>query len=212
MASAWVAVVVTYYRFVAVSRPLHARLYITMSRVKFVIASVWICTAILYIPFIAFRLFFLRLNITEALFTCLQLLFSSWLPISFTIFFNIRLIFEVNNSRTFCVQQLPSRDCTDNRSVNNRRRVTVTMTVIVIVYLVCQLPSAIIGTISVIDSFMIELFRDNLGLLFYNIGVDAGVFLIVINSLFDCVTYFLMGKRCREILSSALFCCRINDK
>jgi hypothetical protein len=213
MAAAWVAVVVTYYRFVAVSRPLHARQSITMSRVQFVVASVWMGTAIIYVPNIVhwlLRLYVInrKVNTAKIVVSVLQLLFINWLPISLTMFFNIRLILEVNNSRTIREQLLPSRDNSDNRAANNSRRVTVTMTVIIIVYLVCQLPSAIIETLRFIDSYIIMLFHVRQAVVFYSVSMETGICLIVINSLSDCVTYFLMGKRSREILISVLSCRR----
>jgi hypothetical protein len=83
-----------------------------------------------YVLYSVFRLDYVRFDSAEAVFIGLELLFSNWLSISLTMFFNFRLILEVNNSRTFREQQLSSRD--NSAAVNNSRRVTVTMTVIVI--------------------------------------------------------------------------------
>jgi hypothetical protein len=53
---AWMAVIVTYQRYVAVSRPLHARQYITTSRVRAAVVVVWIGSFIIYAPFICLGL------------------------------------------------------------------------------------------------------------------------------------------------------------
>jgi hypothetical protein len=45
------AVIVTYQRYVAVSRPLHARQYITTSRARVAVVVVWIGSFIIYLPF-----------------------------------------------------------------------------------------------------------------------------------------------------------------
>lgn len=44
---AWMAAIVTYQRYVAISRPLHARQYITMSLARVAIAVVWIGSIII---------------------------------------------------------------------------------------------------------------------------------------------------------------------
>lgn len=107
------------------------------------------------------------------------------------------------------VSNSQSPDTNDNRAVNTSRRLTVTMTVIVIVYLVCQLPSAIVKTVWVIDTYIYSLFHGfQLRALLFHLVTVTGACLIVINSLVDCVTYVLMGKRFRQILINALFCRR----
>jgi hypothetical protein len=50
--TAWMTVIVTYQRYVAVSRPLHVRQYVTMSRARVAVAVVWIGSVVIYIPFI----------------------------------------------------------------------------------------------------------------------------------------------------------------
>jgi hypothetical protein len=212
-AAAWMTVVVTYHRYVAVSRPLHARHYITMSRARFTVASVWIVSIlisflIIFFDFLrpGFRIFgTIRLLPIVA---SLSLLLTNWLPMSLTVFFNIQLILEMRRSRKFRSQQLPSRNNNDNRLDNNSRHVTVTMTVIIIVYLVCQLPSAIFETLNLINYVTSGsvAFGSRTYSIFGRLLRVCGFLLIVINSFADCVTYFLMGKRCREILINTLFC------
>jgi hypothetical protein len=217
MAAAWVAVVVTYYRFVAVSRPLHARQYITLSRVRLVIVAVWVSVAIIFIPLNFYQMLlpihFPTISWTaEILSSILQLLITNYLPMTLTMFFNIRLILEANKSRTFLGQQPPSRGNNDNRAANNSLRVTVTMTVIVTVYFICQLPSVIFETIRLIDTRVISFIHNTQRIAFYSLSIETGVCLIVINSLSDCVTYILMGKRCRELIINALSCRRDSGK
>jgi hypothetical protein len=48
--ASWTAVIVTYQRYVAVSRPLHARQYITTSRARVAVVVVWIGSFIIYLP------------------------------------------------------------------------------------------------------------------------------------------------------------------
>jgi hypothetical protein len=71
------------------------------------------------------------------------------LPMSLTVFLSIRLIVVVRRSRTFVGQQLSSGGNNDSRNASSNR-VTVTLIVILIVYLVCQLPMATVQVLFVI--------------------------------------------------------------
>jgi hypothetical protein len=75
---------------------------------------------------------------------------------SLTVFLNIRLIVVIRRSRTFVGQQLASSGNNDSRNASSNR-VTVTLLVILIVYLVCQLPMTAVQVLTVIN----EIIRPN---------------------------------------------------
>jgi hypothetical protein len=72
---------------------------------------------------------------------------------SLTVFLNIRLIVVVRRSRTFVGQQLASGGNNDSRNASSNR-VTVTLIVILIVYLVCQLPMTTVQVLFAIDDLI----------------------------------------------------------
>jgi hypothetical protein len=98
---AWMAVIVTYQRYVAVSRPLHARQYITTSRARAAVVIVWIGSFIIYAPFICLGLTRVTVSNGDVWFYFYYMIFITFtffLPTSLTVFLNIRLI---NRHTTF---------------------------------------------------------------------------------------------------------------
>jgi hypothetical protein len=71
------------------------------------------------------------------------------LPISLTVFLNIRLIIVTRRSSAFLRQQFAPGENNDNRIACNNR-VTVTLIVIVIVYLICELPMTTVQMLNAI--------------------------------------------------------------
>jgi hypothetical protein len=210
--ASWMAVLVTYQRYVAVSRPLHARQYITTSRVRIAVVVIWIgsliiCTPLYYVSYYGFVFNYLS-NI-------IQVITLYLLPISLTVFLNIRLIVIIRRSRTFVGQQLVSGAAggnIDSHSASSNR-VTVTLIVILIVYLVCQLPTATVSVLFTIVDLILDWSCDHPRSLYHlSIAYDISHCLIVVNSLADCVTYCMIGKRFRQILLRELLCRRDNGK
>jgi hypothetical protein len=199
--TSWMAVTVTYQRYVAVSRPLHARQCITTSRTRVAVVVVWIGSFII-IPLLNYGYYheFVHFYLYKIIFLCTVLL----LPISLTVFLNIRLIVVVRRSRTFVGQQLSSGGNNDSRNASSNR-VTVTLVVILIVYLLCQLPMATVQVLFVIHEWSCLFWYDV-------IAWELCSCLIVVNSLADCVTYCIMGKRFRQILFRELLCRRNYSK
>jgi hypothetical protein len=146
LGSSWTAVIVTYQRYVAVSRPLHARQYITTSRARVAVIAVWI-GSFKIIPLLNYACYhdFVHFYLYKILSVSIFYL----LPMSLTVFLSIRLIVVVRRSRTFVGQQLSSGGNNDSRNASSNR-VTVTLIVILIVYLVCQLPMATVQVLFVI--------------------------------------------------------------
>jgi hypothetical protein len=208
--ASWTAVIVTYQRYVAVSRPLHARQHITTSRARVAVVIVWIGSFIICLPFryvvhhdsFPFYLYVI-------IFTCIVFL----LPMSLTVFLNIRLIVVVRRSRTFVGQQLASGGNNDSRNASSNR-VTVTLIVILIVYLVCQLPMVVVIFLAEIGIRDVDIHNcaAHHTVYYHALAGEISACLIVVNSLADCVTYCIMGKRFRQFLIRELLCRRDNGK
>jgi hypothetical protein len=211
----WTAVIVTYHRYVAIRKPLSARQYIAMSRARTAIAVVWIGSVIIYTP--AFWVVtmddadrFNSLNALRILFTVTALM----LPVSLTMFLNIRLIVVTRRSSAFLRQQILSRDKNDNRTANRHLRVTVTLIVIVTVYLVCQLP---VTTVQILRSSAVVMFDQTSCShfpfkLYLLIAYSSSQCLSVTSSLAECVIYCIMGTSFRQSLIRELLCRRNNGK
>jgi hypothetical protein len=212
----WMAVIVTYQRYVAVSRPLHARQYITTSRARAAVVVVFISIFITYSPFVCLGLSsvtYLNDNVCFYFYQVIFITVTFVLPISLTVFLNIRLIIVTRRSSAFLRQQFAPGENSDSRIACNNR-VTVTTIVIVIVYLICELPMTTVQILNatvgrLISSSSCEDQRiENYLFIAYNISL----FFIVINSLADCVIYCIMGKSFRQTLARELFCRRNNSK
>jgi hypothetical protein len=216
---AWMAVIVTYQRYVAVSRPLQARQYITTSRVRAAVVVVWIGSFIIYTPFIYVGLAHFDCLSNLVCFCFYDMIFITAtfvLPISLTIFLNIRLIIATRRSSAFIKLQFAPGENSDN-CIKCNNRVTVTLSVIMIVYLICELPMTTIQTVAMIIIAMFNL--SYLSSCEYNlinnrlwIAYNISLCFIVINSLADCVTYCIMGKSFRQTLARELLCRRNNCK
>jgi hypothetical protein len=206
--TAWMTVIVTYQRYVAISRPLHAHQYVTMSRARAAVAVVWISSIIIYSPFCCLELiFYENWELIRCVYYVIIIVTVFAFPMSMTVLFNIRLIVVTRKSIAFVRQNLPRgftyTDNSDNRIASSRLRVSVTLIVIVIVYLVCQLPMTAVEILTaivhsgLIDPSFCDYHWFRLSLL---IAYNTSLCLIVVNSLADCVTYCIMGKRFRQSL------------
>jgi 7 transmembrane receptor (rhodopsin family) len=216
-AACWLSVVITYLRYMAISRPLKARQYNTMRRARVAVAVVWIGTIIVY-SIGAAAVFFgfgpayacwkLRITILRiAFFVCITA--ACWLPISLIVFFNIRMVIALRNSSALCRQQLQSHE---SRSNQKNRRLTAMLIVIMIIYLVCQTPTATNESVMWVVCANGSICSDmTLFVILFPVGYSC-LCLTVINSLADCVVYLLMGKHFRQILVRTLFCRKDNDE
>jgi hypothetical protein len=212
---AWMAVIVTYQRYVAVSRPLHARQYITTSRARAVVLVVWIGSFIINTPFTYAELTHFDCFNNLVCFCMHNMIFITAtfvLPISLTLFLNIRLIVVTRRSSAFIRLQFAPGESRDNRIASNNR-VTATLVVIVIAHLICELPMTTVQILEVITFAMFNL--SYLSSCEYNrinnhfwIAYNTSLCFIVINSLADCVTYCIMGKSFRQTLARELLCRR----
>lgn len=139
---------------------------------------------------------------------------ASLISMSMTVFLNIRLIIVTRRSSAFAGQQRAPGGNDGDRIANSRLRVTVTTIVIVILFLVCQLPVTIVQILAAVMEVSFEPYSCNYFLYSYylDIGMNIGLCLVVVNSLADCVMYCLMGKRFRKILARELSCRRINGR
>jgi hypothetical protein len=216
----------------AVSRPLVARRFNTKSRARATVVFIWISSIAVYIPKpytivsqhvqtnfemgfhspkdLCYNLLGFQVDSLLKVHHILHLILTYWLPLIITVFLNIRLVVDTRRAEAFRMQlQPPSRD---GRAKNKSHRVTVTLVTIVIVFIVCQLPLAVIDSLEEAVSYHIYFVRATFlssGKRFdVYIARYVGITLVVINSSADCVTYFLMGKRFREILVRTLLCRR----
>lgn len=227
MTSAWLAATVTFQRYIAISRPLSARHLNTMPRTRAAVAVVLICSFVIHIPHLldimqyyglmadtfSNRINFLLYGLNALFITkIIKLIIAYWLPLLLTVYFNVSLIVATRRSDAFRRQQLQS-EADDNRMSNNSRRVTITMIAIVIVNLVCQLPITVTVSWNLYQygvEYACEFYADtgsDCPITFCsNRFQDIGICLMIINSLSDCFTYFLIGKRFRQLLLRTLFC------
>jgi hypothetical protein len=212
--TAWMAVTVTYQRYVAVSRPLHAHVYVTTSRARAAVAIIWISAIILEMPFDLPEFMGLEIESLSLAIRVVSTIIVLLLPMSFTVILNIRLIVCMRNSSAFIRHRLPPGNNDDSLHASSRHRVTVTLIAIVIVYLVCQLPMTTVQILEAIfeasldpsSCFLLRVYS------YAEIAYDTSVCFIVFNSLADCVTYCITGKRFRQILIRELLCRRAKGK
>jgi hypothetical protein len=156
--ASWMPVVLTYQRYVAVSRPLHTRQYVTMSRARAAIAAVWFFPIITYLLVFCIR-FTINMGFALYVLRIVRIVTTFLLPMSVTLFLNIRLIVVMRKSSASLRQQLmtPGGD-SDSRIASSHGRVTLTLIIIVTVYLVCRMPITTVQIFIMIRrSFMSDL-------------------------------------------------------
>jgi hypothetical protein len=197
----WMAVIITYQRYFAVSRPLHTRQHFTKSRAQAAVSVLWICSIIVYVPFFYLEGTF-DIRYIE-LFHILFVIVRFMLPISLTVFLNIRLVVKTRNSGAFVRQQFTaSGKSFDDRIASSHIRVTVTLIVIMIVFLICQLPMTTVQILVGIEDALYDPLSCSYNRfhLYLIIAYNFSECHIVVSSLADGIIYCIMGKRFRQIL------------
>jgi len=212
-AAVWTVVLVTIERYIAICKPLHAPRYNTVYRYRVAVGIVWIAS---FLPFFA-GIFALRgiENFSDEVYyryeyiTCSVVIFV--VPLPLLIILNNRITNAIRQSNVFRQQQLQSRGINDVTMKSNERRSTMLITVVITVFIVCQLPR--VGT-----NIVLLLLYSGLGLrmpdnvkYMLNFSGDLDPItsvLLIINSSINFFLYVAVGRRFRQTFIS-LFVCRL---
>ena len=220
-AAVWMIVLVTAERYVAVCWPLYAPRYITVTRVRLAVGINWFVSFALYVIFymqveslvIDERTCF-TLGTTplyDHMLTYQQVVHSIMtfvLPLLCLCFFNISIVkalrksLAVNRERLGVGHNGPTDDA---RMANSEHRCTKTMIAVVMVFLVCQLPEVVLQIVTmptVISDFK------NIFVIAFDYCMALSTASPFANSACNFFLYFLVGKRCRQILLGSLQRCR----
>lgn len=209
----WLVVVVTADRYVAICKPLHAPQYSTLTNMRRAVAVVWVFSIVYNLPRFFERAVVeqfdpltnktsvtvqktdLRTNNLYVVVykTCLFFIVRFFIPLSSLAFFNTRLIQAIKESSRLRGVKV--------REVHRKERYTLTLVVVVLVFVVCELPDFVLRlwiSLPISASFM----QDNIWTFRY-INVISNLFL-TINSCVNFVIYCFMGQKFRRILLQVL--------
>jgi len=215
-AAAWMVVVLTADRYVAICLPLHVAQYSTMPRLRRAVALVWVLAVIYNIP----RVFesevvevemehtssselnrstlywrFMAMgksSIYEVVYlTCLYFVFRILLPLVALVFFNQRLVRALRESH-----QMRRHSATDGGMGRQHTWM------LVVVVIVCQLPTVVWSVCKVLYEFAdVPLSRTVL-----NYALIAVNLMVTLNSSVNVVIYCFMGRQFRAILLHIVSC------
>jgi len=205
----WLVVTVTAERYVAICWPHRASQLCTMSHARQAVAAVygvWLFMSVLFvIPFVVPRVSEAT-QITPVV--LVYSIFDFFLPLSLLVFFNSCLIKAVRESFAVRRQQVNIRHASnDVKETNNERKCATQLIVVVIVFVVCQLPSSF--TIVCLIIGISFLFRSIIRFVSYCLVLN--MLLMVVNSSINFFIYFLTGNRFRTTLLDLLCCRRRNQ-
>ena len=216
-AAVWLVVIVTGERYVAVRWPLEVPRYITMRRVRFTVGVTWFVSFALYVVIFFKReiisvregntfcyiglptLYFAQIDNYR---TIVRSIMTFILPLFLLSFFNVRIINALRKSNAVRRELLGAcgRPIDDVTMISNKRRCTKTLIVVVIVFIICQLPGCVNLAISSSRESSWNYLTWTQCLEYSN---SISIISLSINSACNFVIYFLMGKRFRQILFSS---------
>lgn len=222
-ASTWFEVLITAERYVAVCYPLHVSRYVSLPRVRAAVAVIWLL-AILFNTLFLFDNFinvisndFSNEFIYRSLATnpyyivvykvTLRSVVNTFLPFALLTFFTVRILTKLSESleETLLLSQNSAKDI--KMKLLKHRRTTVTLTIIVIVFVVLDVPIILSNVIDAInykwrsttDFYFLQ------GLLnIINTFVEyLAYFILVIKSTLNFFIFCLTGKKYRQVLRDA---------
>ena len=213
-AAVWMVVLLTADRYIAICRPLHAAKYNTMPRLRRGVILVWVLAVIYNIPRF-FEKEFVEVEPENAssseshlrttavgtskvykfvYSTCLYFVFRIFLPLVALTFFNQRLVHALHKC-----DRMQCRIATNS---GKQRQHTWMLVVVVIIFIVCQLPTVVWNVFRVLYSYIDIPFYGNA----VNYAVVAVNFMLVVNSSINVVIYCFMGRQFRAILLRMIRC------
>lgn len=213
----WTVVIVTADRWLAITRPLHAPRYSTLTLVRRAVAVTWLLAAVYNVPLFFERIvaplsFALVDNTTIVVVnwtvnrtairddkayvivytTTLFFLLRFLLPLSSLAFFNTRLIQAIQKSRA-----LRARRGDGAVGESRKDRNTLTLVVVVVVFVACEVPDFGLRIWMSLRQLAPHLPYDMHVLRLIN--VTSNLFLTV-NSCSNVIIYILLGRKFRTIL------------
>ncbi len=215
----WLVVVVTADRYVAICKPLHAPQYSTMSRMRKAVILVIVLSILYNLPRFWERTVDYKLdeknqtipfstktslrNSKEYIIiykTCCYFVVRFFVPLSSLAFFNARLIQAIKASYKQR-QEMPG-DCRTNHRNKEITRYSLTLVVVVLVFIICATPDYFLRIWQGIHSIAPHHIHFPRAQLLYVNGI-SNLFL-AINSCSNFVIYCFLGKRFRKILFEML--------
>ena len=209
----WLVVVVTADRYVAICKPLHAPQYSTLTNMRRAVTVVWIFSILYNLPRFfersVVRKFDNETNATTyevektdlrnnnlyivVYKTCLFFIVRFFIPLSSLAFFNTRLIQAIKESSRLRGVKV--------RDVHRKEKYTLTLVVVVLVFVICELPDFILRLWIAVPIGASSM-KKNIWTFRY-INVISNLFL-TINSCVNFVIYCFMGQKFRRILLQVL--------
>ena len=197
----WLTLTFTIERYICVCHPMRGIILCTPKRAKYVIVSVCIAGALVTVPeffeemledWDSYNLGYKNLN--QTLFT--------YLPLALLCVFNTMLVRSVIRASRRRLAMLHETNLTSRyaRHDTEQSRVTTMLIVIVVVFIVCQLPQAIMNTLTTVDTIHTD--TDTLYIL-------RNVFnlLVVVNSAVNFVLYSAVSSKFRRTFRHVFLRC-----
>ena len=212
-ATVWVTVLITINRFINVCVPLRASQRCTITKVKIQMAVVFLFAILYNIPkFVEFQVeqvatdngssLATHVYVTRHWFdyayqlmynTVLYAIFNSVVPICILALLNIRVIKALTAHRRMQIQMQTLHS-------DNEHSMTFVLIIIVIVQIVCQLPSLVTRMLWI--AAPLEEYRCG-GYMFYMVPITN--MLVIMNSAVNFMIYIIFNKRFRDILVKKVF-------
>ncbi len=215
--SVWLVLIVTTDRWIAICMPLRAPRYSTMSRMRKAVLATLILAILYNIPkYFEFELitykypthhfhysrtteFSRNYHYVLIYETILYFIFRFALPIGALIFFNIRLAQSIRSSSK------ERAEMTNQKSADTVRA-TLTLVVIVTVFVICAAPDYALRICRFLDRFFKE--ETNIDVKIIRYMQPVGNMFLAINSSCNFIIYCLLGKRFRRIFCEMIGCKR----
>ncbi len=219
--SVWLVLVVTADRYIAICKPLHAPVYSTMSRMRKAVLVTFILAILYNIPrffekelitytyeypgktwyqfWVSPSEFGKHANYILVYENCLYFIFRFALPIGVLIFFNVRLAQSIKAS-------YKTRAEMTNQKQVDTTRATLTLVVIVTVFIICATPNYILQLLFLLETYYPNSTNIDIGKVRYMVVI--GNTFMAINSSCNFIIYCLLGKRFRRILLQMIGCGR----
>ena len=211
----WLIVVVTAERYVAICWPTRATQLCTMSHARRAVVIVYVVFVLLLSTLVGL-IFTIPIGVNTILKSILRShlfnitvlvhnVFDFLLPLSFIVFFNCRLMKAVRESFATRRHHKRIHASDDSSDANNERNCTMQLIAVVIVFIICQMPTSVTIICQIVSSYYYN-FSSTYLVSATKCSLLLNILLMILNSSVNFILYFLSGKKFRSTLYDTFSC------